>query len=71
MPLFEYHCFACDKIFETLVTDSSEVVSCNICKSLNVKKVFSVFGVTSSNDGFNEKENISSHECNASCCCCN
>ncbi|MGI9553737.1 MAG: FmdB family zinc ribbon protein [Thermodesulfobacteriota bacterium] len=70
MPLFEYRCLICDKLFETLVTGIDEVVSCNICDSVDVKKVFSVFGV-SNNDKSAVEDSTFSNSCKSTCSCCN
>lgn len=41
MPLFEYHCHACQEEFEALVTaKAAEVVRCPKCDSTEVSKQF-------------------------------
>lgn len=37
MPIYEYHCKDCDKIFESLVF-ANETPECPFCSSLNVHK---------------------------------
>jgi putative FmdB family regulatory protein len=44
MPLFEYHCRDCGKRFEAFVTGSHRPV-CPSCKSEDLEKLVSVFGV--------------------------
>jgi len=44
MPLFEYQCRECGRRFEALVTESRRPV-CPSCKSENLEKLVSVFGV--------------------------
>ena len=43
MPLYEFRCEDCGKLFEKLVNNAETPVSCINCKSDNVKKQFSVF----------------------------
>ncbi len=47
MPLFEYQCRDCGKRFEAFVTGSHKPV-CPSCKSENLEKLVSVFGVSAS-----------------------
>lgn len=50
MPIFEYRCEACGKVFDVLVKSSErdQEQRCPQCQSEKVKKVFSTFGVGSS-----------------------
>ena len=41
MPIYEYHCSACNKNFEELVTSSGEKVTCPKCGGKKVKKLMS------------------------------
>ena len=41
MPIFEFHCKKCDKIFERLVFRSDEVVECPDCGERGVNKLMS------------------------------
>ena len=41
MPLFEFKCIDCGKIFELLITGSDEKPQCQSCSSQNLKKLFS------------------------------
>jgi putative FmdB family regulatory protein len=47
VPLFEYRCLECEELFETLVLNNEEVVSCSACQSANIEKQFSPFGIKS------------------------
>jgi len=58
MPLYEYRCNKCGEEFEELVTGSGNNVLCPKCGTQDVKKKFSLFGmsgvehpVTSANSG--------------------
>ncbi|MBL7178685.1 MAG: zinc ribbon domain-containing protein [Pseudomonadota bacterium] len=41
MPIYEYRCGKCDKVFEYLVLSSSEVPNCPACQSKKVNKLMS------------------------------
>jgi putative FmdB family regulatory protein len=47
MPIYEYNCGKCGKTFEKLVkvSDMDKKVECPGCKSSEVKRAFSVFGI--------------------------
>lgn len=45
MPLYEYKCTACDEEFEKLVF-GTQAVECPKCGTDQVKKKFSVFGMS-------------------------
>lgn len=49
MPLYEFRCEDCGKLFEKLVSQADTPVSCINCQSMQVKKQFSVF-VTKGSD---------------------
>lgn len=42
MPIYEYRCKSCKKIFEELVRGKEQVVICPDCKSIEVEKLMSV-----------------------------
>lgn len=46
MPLYEYNCLACRNRFEALVRDSTPPL-CPMCRSPNLERVLSLFGVSS------------------------
>jgi putative FmdB family regulatory protein len=50
MPIFEYKCEDCSSVFEILhkSSNNNEDVFCPNCKSLNYKKLISVFSAKSS-----------------------
>ncbi len=41
MPIFEYHCAACGKNFEELVTSSSQKICCPSCGGEETEKLMS------------------------------
>ncbi len=45
MPIFEYKCNACGKDFEKLVFGAQKVI-CPECRSEDVRKKFSTFGMS-------------------------
>lgn len=48
MPIYEYHCGACEADFEMLVTARTQV-QCPSCESADVERLLSVFGMKSGN----------------------
>lgn len=48
MPLYEFRCDDCGKLFEKLVSGADSPVACVNCKSSRVKKQFSVFATRGS-----------------------
>lgn len=51
MPIYEYECERCQKVFETLVLSPSERVTCPHCGGEDLKRVMSVCAISTS-DGF-------------------
>jgi len=45
MPLFEYKCQECERVFEELVYSDKDVIQCPSCESSKVEKILSTFGV--------------------------
>ena len=49
MPIFEYHCAKCRRVFEALVSLEKEgAVRCPRCGGCKIKKLFSTFAFGSS-----------------------
>jgi putative FmdB family regulatory protein len=46
MPIFEYKCEDCGEEFEQLVSGKNPKVICLKCSSKNLKKKFSLFGMS-------------------------
>lgn len=51
MPLFDYLCLDCTKIFEALVAGADEHVACTHCGSRNLKKMLSAHSSYSGSAG--------------------
>lgn len=70
MPIFEYKCQVCGEDFEKLVSATTEV-SCPRCSSKDIKKKFSVFGLS----GVEKQVSTSGSSCSScsssSCSTCN
>lgn len=74
MPIYEYQCTACNKEFELLVKNNSDI-SCSFCGSRDISKKISSFAFSVSrtpgtpscastcNDGFNQGT------CGSGMCC--
>jgi putative FmdB family regulatory protein len=48
MPIYEYRCLDCGKVFEKIVSLHTNSMTCQSCESKNVEKLFSAFAVQSS-----------------------
>ncbi len=59
MPIFEFRCEDCGKLFETLAK-RDETVECPDCKSKNTKKQLSKFGFAS---GAGFRSSVGSGDC--------
>jgi putative FmdB family regulatory protein len=46
MPIFEYICQDCNNEFEKLVSGTNPEIACPECKSINLRKKFSLFGMS-------------------------
>ena len=46
MPIYEYVCLDCEKVFETLVLNSREEICCPHCESKRLEKAMSSFAMT-------------------------
>ncbi|MFH1134444.1 MAG: zinc ribbon domain-containing protein [Pseudomonadota bacterium] len=51
MPIFEYVCLDCGKVFETLVLNSREEVCCPDCESKRLEKAMSSFALSAGSSG--------------------
>jgi len=63
MPIYEYKCSECNKIFELLVRSSDNIaeIVCPVCGSKSVKKVMSSYAAfNSSSESFDYNDSGSS-----------
>ena len=51
MPLYEYRCAGCGRLFERLVRSWNEAVACPSCASEQVEKQVSTFAFTGTDGG--------------------
>ena len=51
MPIFEYLCKDCSKVFERLVMSSNEEIACPSCGSKDLERQFSTFSLSGSPTG--------------------
>lgn len=71
MPIFEYKCEDCNKIFEYFVRNTSDIedIKCEYCGSRKFKRVmssYSAFGSSLSDSDFSGSDNNSSPSCGCS-----
>ncbi len=52
MPIYEYRCPRCQKIFEQLIISSQEKATCPQCGSAKVERLLSVFSSGRDIDSF-------------------
>jgi len=67
MPIYEYHCNACEKNFEYLVLSKSEPEVCPLCGGERIEKLMSACGFMSKGSG---GETVSSSASGSSCGSC-
>jgi len=63
MPIYEYHCNACNKDFEFFQMKKNELPVCPNCRNNNVQKLASRFGLSGGS-----KDDISSQSSTSSAC---
>jgi putative FmdB family regulatory protein len=51
VPLYEYRCLGCGRLFERLVRKWNEAVDCPSCASQEVEKQLSTFAMTGTDGG--------------------
>ncbi len=68
MPIFEYKCEKCGQDFERLVSGANPEVSCPKCASKDVKKKFSVFGMSGVDKSSGSSGGSSCGTCSSSSC---
>lgn len=66
MPIFEYHCAKCDKVFEAIVF-GDEKVGCPTCKGKKVKKLLSACS-HKSGGAFSSSKGSACSSCTATSC---
>jgi putative FmdB family regulatory protein len=70
MPIYEYHCKACNADFEKLVFGSNPEVACEKCGSKKTEKLMSRFGMgkSSSSSSSSSSSGSSCGGCSSSSC---
>jgi len=70
MPIYEYHCTACNAEFEKLVFGSNPAVACEKCGSEKTEKLLSRFGMGRSSNSASSGSSSSSGcgGCSSSSC---
>jgi putative FmdB family regulatory protein len=63
MPIYEYHCKACNTDFEKLVFGSNPEVSCEKCGSKKTEKLMSRFGMGKSSSAPSPSSSSSGSSC--------
>jgi putative FmdB family regulatory protein len=63
MPIYEYHCKACNVDFEKLVFGSNPEVSCEKCGSKKTEKLMSRFGTGKSSSAPSSSGSSSGSSC--------
>jgi putative FmdB family regulatory protein len=69
MPIFEYKCSSCDKLFETLVRSNTQP-TCPNCGGTYLAKQLSVFAATTGGGGSSQETAPGSgggHVCGSGC----
>lgn len=72
MPLYEYRCQDCDRIFEQLrsMNDADKPVECTYCKSLKTNKVLSLFSAQSAGKSISGTGSSCGSCSGGNCGCC-
>lgn len=70
MPIYEYKCNECNMDFEKLVSGTNPEVSCPKCNSINIKKKFSLFGMSGVEKPFTSDESGCSSCSKSTCTSC-
>lgn len=67
MPIYEYECERCQKVFEILVLSRSEKVTCPQCGGEDLKRLMSVCAISTS-EGFRSTISSGCSSCSATSC---
>lgn len=71
MPIYEYICQSCNDKFEILTSIGNKaLIKCPKCNSIQVEKIFSLFGIgrSSSNSGSTSNSTSSCNTCSTRNC---
>jgi putative FmdB family regulatory protein len=68
MPIYEYKCNECDEDFEELVSGTNAEILCPKCKSGNVRKKFSLFGMSGVEKPVTSSTGAGCTSCSSSSC---
>ena len=68
MPIYEFECRSCGKVFETLVLSKSEEVMCPSCGGKNLDKLISICAISTGERFRSTSSSSSCSGCSAASC---
>ncbi|MCP2519586.1 zinc ribbon domain-containing protein [Candidatus Aminicenantes bacterium AC-708-M15] len=68
MPIYEFQCKKCGEKFEILVIGKDMEISCPKCKSSDITKLISSFGIGGSSNKQTGSSNLACSSCSTKSC---